>query len=68
MFVEIFVWSWINLHPIHLLKKSAVLLGLAALVLLPLIYVNIDLIKKGFRPASPSFNIEVNDPQQYPDR
>lgn len=34
----------------------------AALVLLPLLYLNIDLVRMGFRPSEAGFNIELSQP------
>lgn len=34
----------------------------AALVLLPLIYLNASLVRLGFRPPEPGFNIELAQP------
>ncbi|CAL1240124.1 hypothetical protein [Candidatus Methylocalor cossyra] len=62
MYLEAFIWSWIHLHPGYVLKKSAQLLGLAALILIPLLYVNADLVKRGFKPTPPSFQLEVSQP------
>jgi hypothetical protein len=60
MYLETFIWCWIHLHPGYLLRKLAKLLGLAALVLIPLIYINVDLVKRGGKPAAPSIELQVS--------
>jgi hypothetical protein len=62
MYLEAFIWSWINLHPGFVLKKLAKLMALAALVLLPLLYINVDMARKGFAPAPPRMELQVAQP------
>ncbi|MGZ8242336.1 hypothetical protein [Methylomagnum sp.] len=59
MYLEAFIWSWINLHPGFVLKKLAKLMALAALVLLPLLYINVDMARKGFTPTPPRLELQV---------
>jgi hypothetical protein len=65
MVLEIYIWSWIHLHPGHLLRKTAKYLGLAALVLIPLFYSNIYLIRQGFKPTPPSLHMQASS-EQFP--
>lgn len=60
MYLETFIWCWVHLHPGYLLRRLAKRLGLAALVLIPLIYINVDLVRKGFKPATPSMELQVS--------
>lgn len=63
MLLECYIWCWIHLHPGYVLRKLAKLLGLAALVLLPLLYLNVDMARKGFTPVSPSTELHVDKPE-----
>lgn len=62
MYLETFIWCWIHLHPGHVLRTLAKLIGLAALVLIPLLYLHVDMLKKGFTPSRPSFSIQASQP------
>jgi uncharacterized membrane protein YGL010W len=64
MSLEFFIWCWIHLHPGHVLRTTAKLLGLAALVLIPLLFLNVHMLKMGFTPQRPSFEIQVS--QSHP--
>lgn len=64
MTLEAYIWCWVHLHPGYLLRKLAKFLGLAALILIPLLYVNVELIKRGMKVDSPSFEIELNKPDE----
>jgi hypothetical protein len=59
MILEIYLWCWMHLEPRYAAKRGAKLLGLAVLALAPLIYVNIDMTRQGFKPAPPSLTIQV---------
>lgn len=63
MLLETYIWCWIHLHPGHVLRTVAKLLGLAALVLLPLFFLNVHMVKMGFTPQRPSFEIRVSQPE-----
>ncbi len=65
MYLEAFIWSWVHLHPGYMLRKTAKFLGLAALVLIPLFYSNVYLIKQGHKPTSPSLHIQ-SSPESIP--
>jgi hypothetical protein len=60
MYLEAFIWCWVHLHPGYLLRTLAKRLGLAALILIPLIYINVDLVKRGFKPSTPSIELQVS--------
>jgi hypothetical protein len=62
MFFECYTWCWIHLHPGHVLRTLAKLFGLAALVLIPLLYLNVDMARKGFTPLSPNTELHVHKP------
>jgi len=66
MVLEIYLWCWMHLEPRYAAKRGAKLLGLAVLALAPLIYVNIDMTRHGFKPSAPSLTIQVG--QQNPNR
>lgn len=65
MKVEIFVWSWMNLHPHHVLKQTAKFLGIALLVLVPLLALNVALVKRGFVHDKPGLEINLSQ-STYP--
>lgn len=58
MYLEAYIWCWVHLHPGYLLRKLAKFMGLAALILIPLFYANLELVKRGFVPKPPSFEIQ----------
>jgi hypothetical protein len=60
MLLEAYIWCWINLHPFYVLRRVARLLGLAALIILPLLYVNADLVRKGFNISPPRTHIQAS--------
>ena len=62
MLFECYIWCWIHLHPGHVLRKLAKLFGLAALVLIPLLYLNVDMARKGFMPLPPSTEVHAPKP------
>lgn len=53
MALEAFIWCWINLHPYFVLRRLAYLLGLAAILLIPLIYINADMVRQGYQLMTP---------------
>lgn len=55
--LEVYVWSWMHLHPAHVRRVLTRLLLISILVLLPLLALNLSLIKRGHTPKTPSFNI-----------
>ena len=57
MMLEIYVWSWLHLHPAHVRRKLARFLGLSALILLPLLAMNLALIHRGHSPLTPQMEI-----------
>lgn len=61
MVLEIYLWCWMHLEPRYAAKRGAKLLGLATLVLAPLIYVNIDIHRQGFKISAPSLMIQVEE-------
>jgi hypothetical protein len=62
MLLEIYVWSWLHLHPVHALRRTVKLLGISLLVLGPLIYANIALAQNGSKLSLPTFVIEAGQP------
>lgn len=48
-----------HLHPVHVMKQTAKMLGLSALILLPLLYLNVQFVRKGFKAAQPSFSLNA---------
>lgn len=65
MLVEIYIWSWIHLHPTHVRKKLARFLVLSAVILLPLLALNLTMVKRGFMPQKPSPEINLSQ-THYP--
>ncbi len=66
MLVEIYIWSWIHLHPTHVRRKLARFLALSAIILLPLLALNLTLVKRGFMPQKPSLEINLSQ-TNYPE-
>jgi hypothetical protein len=64
MYLEAFLWCWVNWHPYYSTLKLAKLLAMAALILVPLLFVNVDLALKGHPPVTP--RLELGAPQNYP--
>ncbi len=60
MYLETFIWSWVHLHPGYIFRRLMRFLGLAALVLIPLFYSNVYLTKQGFKPSSPSLELQAS--------
>jgi hypothetical protein len=65
MMVEIYIWSWVHLHPAHVRRTLVRLLGISAIILLPLLALNLTLIKRGFTPQTPSLEINLSQ-THYP--
>lgn len=65
MWVEIHVWSWLHLHPAYVRRKLARFLGLSIIILLPLLAVNLMMMKRGFMPQRPSLEINLGQ-AHYP--
>ncbi|MGI9211683.1 MAG: hypothetical protein ACR2HF_04355 [Methylococcaceae bacterium] len=61
MWLELFVWAWINLHPEHVKRRALLFLGLGALILMPLFIINMQMSTRGFKPSLPSFSIEAGN-------
>jgi hypothetical protein len=59
MRVNAYLWCWINLHPGYVLRKLAILFGLAVLVMGPLLYLNVDLVKKGMTLSAPRHELKI---------
>lgn len=59
MWVETYVWLWMHFDAKLWLRKMLRRLGLALLFIVPLLYLNIDLIKKGYRPSQTGLTIRV---------
>lgn len=58
MILELYLWLWPRMQLRYCLKRGGFLLGLALLLIGPLLYVNIDLIRKGFKPSKAGLSIE----------
>ncbi len=65
MVLEIYIWSWVHLHPASVRRTVTRLLGISAMILLPLLAMNLTLIKRGFSPQTPSREINLSQPY-YP--
>jgi hypothetical protein len=59
MYLETFIWCWIHMHPYYVLRRLATLLALAAMVLGPLLYLNVDMVRKGHQIRAPSLQIQA---------
>ncbi len=60
MLLEIYIWSWINLHPRHLARRLTQLAVMSALILLPLLALNVVMVKRGFVPDRPGLEIDLS--------
>jgi hypothetical protein len=50
----------------HILRRGGYLLGLALLFTGPLMYMNVDLIRQGFKPSQAGLSIHANrDAEKY---
>ena len=66
MLLEIYIWSWINLHHRHLARRLTQLAVMSALILLPLLALNVVMIKRGFVPDRPGPGLEIDLSQAGP--
>lgn len=64
MLLDFYLWLWPQMSARYLLKRCGYLLGLAILLIGPLVYVNVDLIRQGFKPSRASLNIEADHSYQ----
>ena len=64
MLLDLYLWLWPRMDLPYLLKRTGYLMGLTVLFIGPLLYVNVDLIRKGFKPSQTSLNIEASRPPQ----
>lgn len=58
--LDIYVWLWPRMQVRHLVRRSAYLLGLALFLIGPLLYLNVDLIRQGFKPSRAGLHIEAD--------
>lgn len=56
--LDLYLWLWPRMQLRYCLKRGAYLFGLALLFIAPLLYVNVDLIRKGFKPSQAGLSIE----------
>ncbi len=61
MVLEIYLWCWMHLEPRYAAKRGTRLFCLAIFALAPLIYVNLDISRQGFKPSAPSLTIQVGE-------
>ena len=64
MMLELYVWAWLHLHPVHVRRVLARFLLMSALILVPLLALNISLVKRGFSPQTPSREINLSQSTQ----
>ncbi len=64
MWLELFIWALINLHPDKVRRRAMTFLGLSLLILLPLFIINLQMTHRGFRPTLPGLTIEAGDPAE----
>lgn len=57
MSLEIFIWSWVHFHPVQSLRRYGKLLLFAAVILLPLFFMNVSLARQGFILSAPSLTL-----------
>jgi hypothetical protein len=64
MHLEVFVWLWTRFGPGEVVSKCVKGLGLAAIIIVPLVLTNVQLHKYGFRPSrfKAGLSIEVAEP------
>jgi hypothetical protein len=59
--LEFYLWLWPRMQLRYCLKRGGYLLGLTLFLIGPLMYVNVDLIRKGYKPSQAGLSIEGND-------
>ncbi|TSA04619.1 MAG: hypothetical protein D4R76_02365 [Methylococcus sp.] len=65
MVLEVYIWSWIHLHPRSIAKHLLKLLGISILILGPLFALNVALVQRGLQPATPGLTIDLSG-SSYP--
>ena len=60
MLLDIYLWLWPRMQVRHMVRRSAYLLGLALCLIGPLLYLNVDLIRQGFKPSRAGLHIEAD--------
>lgn len=60
MLLDLYLWLWPQMGVRYLLKRFGYLFGLALLLIGPLLYVNVELIRQGFKPSRASLSIEAD--------
>lgn len=60
MLLEIYLWLWPRVQLRHIFRRAAYLCGLALLLIGPLLYLNFDLIRQGFKPSRAGLHIEAD--------
>ncbi len=61
MHLELYIWTWIHLHPRHVMRRLTFLLGISILILGPLLYLNVSMVRKGFELVKPGLEINLNN-------
>lgn len=60
MLLDIYLWLWPRMQARYLARRTAYLLGLALVLIGPLLYLNVDLIRQGFKPSRAGLHIEAD--------
>ena len=57
--LDLYVWLWPRMQLRYCLRRGGYLLGLTLLLIGPLLYVNVDLIRKGYKPSQVGLTIDA---------
>jgi len=60
MVLEVYIWSWINLHPRSIAKQILKFLGISILILGPLLALNVVLVQRGLHTEIPGLTIDLS--------
>lgn len=60
MILELYLWLWPKMNRKHVLKRVSYLFGLALMLIGPLLYMNVELIRQGFKPSQAKLSIEAD--------
>jgi len=60
MVLEVYIWSWIHLHPRSIAKQLLKLVGISILILGPLLALNVTLVQRGLHTEIPGLTIDLS--------
>lgn len=60
MVLEVYIWSWIHLHPRSIARQLLKFLGISILILGPLLALNVALVQRGLHTEIPGLTIDLS--------